>query len=56
MLAGFQIANPEKLKLSDCFTPLGVEIIETSWNIQPVHHLNDAFARLFRLNGPVMQD
>ncbi len=56
MLAGFQIANPDTLKLSDFFTPVGVEIIETSWNIQPVHHLNDTFARLFRLKGPVMQD
>lgn len=56
MIAGFQIAHPEKLKLSDFFTPLGVEIVETSWNIQPVHHLNDTFARLFRLKGPVMQD
>ena len=28
MLAGNQIANPEKLKLSDYFTPLGIEIIE----------------------------
>jgi len=33
MLAGFQIANSDVLKLSDYFTPLGVEIIETSWNI-----------------------
>jgi len=37
VLAGFQIANPDVLKLSDYFTPLGIEIIETSWNIQPVH-------------------
>ena len=56
MLAGFQVANPDTLKLSDFFTPLGVEIVETSWNIQPVHHLNDTFARLFRLKGPVMQN
>ena len=55
MLAGFQIANPDTLKLSDYFTPLGVEILETSWNIQPVHHLNDTIARIFRLKGPVMQ-
>lgn len=54
MLAGFQVANPDKLKLSDYFTPLGIEILETAWNIQPVHHLNDTFARLFRLKGPVM--
>jgi len=56
MLAGFQVANPDKLKLSDYFTPLGIEILETAWNVQPVHHLNDSFARLFRLKGPVMQE
>lgn len=54
MLAGFQIANSDVLKLSDYFTPLGVEIIETSWNIQPVHHFCDTVARLFRLKGAIM--
>ena len=56
MLAGFQVANPDKLKLSDYFTPLGIEIIETAWNIQPVHHLNDTIARMFKLKGAVMQE
>lgn len=56
LVAGFQIANPDALKLSDFLTPLGVEIIETAWNIQPVHHLNDTLARLFRLKGPVLHD
>jgi hypothetical protein len=55
MLAGFQVANPDKLKLSDYFTPLGIEIIETSWNIQAVHHFGDTVARLFRLKGAIMQ-
>lgn len=55
MLAGFQVANPDVLRLSDYFTPLGIEIIETSWNIQPVHHFGDTIARLFRLKGPVLQ-
>ena len=55
VLAGFQIANPDVLKLSDYFTPLGIEIIETSWNIQPVHHFGDTVARLFRLKGAIMQ-
>ena len=54
MLAGIQAANPDMLKLSEAFTPLGVEIIETAWNIQPVHHLNDTVARLFRLKGAVL--
>ena len=55
MLAGYQAANPDKLKLSDYLTPLGIEIIETAWNIQPVHHLNDTIARLFKLKGPILQ-
>lgn len=56
MLSGFQAANPDKLKLSDYFTPLGIEIIESAWNIQPVHHLNDTIARLFKLKGAIMQE
>jgi hypothetical protein len=55
MLAGFQVANPDKLKLSDYLTPLGIEIIETAWNIQPVHHLNDTIARFFKLKGAIMK-
>lgn len=54
LLAGIQAANPTKLKLSEAFTPLGVEIIETAWNNQPVHHLNDTIARMFRLKGAVL--
>ena len=55
VLAAIQAANPSTLKLSDVFTPLGVEIIEKAWNIQPVHHLNDTIARLFLLKGAVLQ-
>lgn len=55
LLAGTQIANHGKLHLSDLFTPLGEEIITTTWNTQPVHHLNDTISRLFRLKGPVLQ-
>jgi pimeloyl-ACP methyl ester carboxylesterase len=55
LLAGTQIANHGELHLSDLFTPLGEEIITTTWNTQPVHHLNDTLARLFRLKGPVLQ-
>lgn len=54
VLAGIQAANPSTLRLPEVFTPLGVEIIETAWNTQPVHHLNDTLARLFRLKGAVM--
>lgn len=54
MLAGLQAAYPDRLALSDLLTPLGVRIVETAWNSQPVHHLNDTIARLFRLEGPVM--
>ena len=55
LLAGFQVANPDKLKLSDYFTALGIEIIETAWNSQPVHHLNDIIVRFFKLKGAILQ-
>ena len=55
ILAAHQAANPSTLKLSDVFTPLGVEIIEKTWNNQPVHHLNDTLGRLFRLKGAVLK-
>ena len=54
LLAGVQAANPTKLQLSEAFTPLGVEIIEKAWNTQPVHHLNDVIARMFRLKGAIL--
>ncbi len=54
ILAAHQVANPSTLKLSDVFTPLGIEILEKAWNIQPVHHLNDTITRLFPLKGPLM--
>lgn len=54
VLAGTQAANPSTLNLSDVFTALGVEIIAKAWNTQPVHHLNDTLARLFRLKGAVL--
>lgn len=55
MLAGIRAANPSALQLSDVLTPLGVEIVEAAWNIQPVHHLNDTLVRLHRLKGPVIR-
>ena len=54
MLAGIQAANPSKLQLQEAFTPLGIEILEAAWENQPVHHINDTIARLFRLKGPVL--
>ncbi len=54
VLAGTYAANPAALQLTQAFTPLGVEIIETAWNTQPVHHLNDVIARMFRLKGAVL--
>lgn len=54
-LAGIQAANPSTLTLSEVFTPLGIEILDTAWNIQPVHHLNDTITRLYRLRGAVLQ-
>jgi len=55
MLCGVHAANPHELDLADVFTPLGIEIIESAWDSQPVHHLNDTIARLFRLKGPILQ-
>lgn len=55
LLCGLQAANPSLLKLSDVFTPLGVEIIEAAWNVQPVHHLTDTIGRLFRLKGAILE-
>lgn len=54
VLAGTYAANPSTLKLSEVFTPLGVQIIEAAWNNQPVHHLNDMIGRMFRLKGAVL--
>ena len=54
VLAGTYAANPSKLQLSQIFTPLGVEIIEKAWNNQPVHHLNDVIARMYRLKGAIL--
>jgi acetyl esterase/lipase len=53
MLAGYAAGFPE-LSLSDALSPLGVRIVESAWNHQPVHHLGDTVARLFRLEGPVV--
>jgi pimeloyl-ACP methyl ester carboxylesterase len=54
LLAGIYAANPTKFQLSQAFTPLGVEILETAWNNQPVHHLNDTIFRMFKLKGAVL--
>jgi len=51
--ADIHAANPTTLALSDMFTPLGVEIIESAWNNQPIHQLNDAIGRRFRLKGTI---
>lgn len=54
VLAGTWAANPTKLTLAQAFTPLGEGIIQTAWNNQPVHHLNDVIARMYRLKGAVL--
>lgn len=54
LLVGTAAENPH-LSLSDVFTPLGVDIIEAAWNIQPVHHFSDTIGRLYRLKGAIMQ-
>lgn len=55
LLAGHASAFPDDLKMSDVFTPLGESIVSAAWDTQPVHHLNDTVARLFRLQGPVLK-
>lgn len=54
LLAGFTAAFPDDLKISDVLTPLAIEIVNTAWNTQPVHHLNATIARLFTLKGPIL--
>ena len=54
LLCGTAAENPH-LQLSDVFSPLGVSILTETWNTQPVHHLNDTLARLFRLKGAILQ-
>lgn len=54
ILAGFQVAYPDRLALSDVFTPLGVETIETGWHHLPIHHLSDVIDRIFRLKSPIL--
>jgi pimeloyl-ACP methyl ester carboxylesterase len=54
VLAGTWAANPTKLTLAQAFTPLGEGIIQAAWNNQPVHHLNDVIARMYRLKGAVL--
>ena len=56
LLAGNQAAHPDELELSDMFTPLGVEIINTAWNHQPIHHISDVIGRMFRLKGPIFNN
>ena len=53
--AAFADAFPDELRLEDVFTPLGVEIVSTAWNLQPVHHFSDTVARTYRLRGAVLQ-
>lgn len=47
-------AGYPKLHLKDVLTPLGEEVLRGAWEHQPVHHLGDTVARLFRLKGPFM--
>ena len=44
------------LDLGDLLTPLGVDIMTSVQEIQPVHHINDTVARMFRLKGPILRN
>lgn len=54
-LAGLAAAFPDQLSLSDVFTEVGIEVFETNWNIQPVHHLSDILGRAYKHRGQVMK-
>jgi pimeloyl-ACP methyl ester carboxylesterase len=54
LLFGAAAENPQ-LQLSEVFSPLGVGILEEAWNTQPVHHLSDTIARLYRLKGAILE-
>ena len=54
ILAGTAAAFPETLSLDDVFTPLGKQIFEENWNVQPVHHLGDILSRAYKHGGQVM--
>jgi dienelactone hydrolase len=45
----------DDIDVADILTPLGVEVIETAWNTQPVHHLDDVIKRQFRLKGAMVR-
>ena len=49
-----QAAAFPDLDVDDILTPLGRGFLDAVWNTQPVHHLGDTAARLFRLRGPLM--
>ena len=53
-LWGYAAAFP-KLNAEDVFTPLGMQLMQDSWKVQPVHHLNDMIARSFRLKGAILK-
>jgi hypothetical protein len=53
-LWGYAAAFP-KLNAEDVFTPLGMKLMQDSWKVQPVHHLNDMIARSFRLKGAILK-
>lgn len=54
MLWGYAAAY-SNLDPADVFTQLGLQVMEDSWKVQPVHHLNDVIARIFRLKGPILR-
>jgi pimeloyl-ACP methyl ester carboxylesterase len=54
MLWGYAAAYA-KLNAADVFTPLGLQLMNDSWRVQPVHHLNDTAARMFRLHGALLK-
>lgn len=55
LIAGLAAAFPDKLKMEDLLTPLGVEIAQTTFDTLPTHHLDGALARAFHHNGAILR-
>jgi len=54
VLWGFAAGYP-RLDPADVFTPLGLKLMQESWQVQPVHHLDGTISRNFRLKGAILR-
>jgi len=54
-LVGLATAFPDRLSIDDVLTPVGKRIVDASWNVQGVHHLNDTLARAYAHEGAIIK-